>query len=111
MTAQGSPRRFPALVLVGFGLLSLTACGDGTGFDKRYPVKGTVNYKGVPVEKGSITFKPTDANGHAATGVVANGRYYLTTAVDGDGALPGSYQVSISARDVDLSKAEANSKG
>ena len=91
---------------------SIVGCGDSTGLPKRYAVKGTVTYKGAPVEKGTISFKPEDAtNGRAATGDIENGSYYLTTAIDGDGALPGKYKVTISSREADFSKAEANITG
>ncbi len=92
-------------------LLGAIGCGDGTGLATRYPVKGTVTYNGKPVEKGSIEFVPeNNAAGQAATGEIKDGSYYLTTAIDGDGALPGKYKVQISSKEVDLSKAEANIK-
>lgn len=91
---------------------AIVGCGDSTGLPKRYPVKGTVNYKGAPVAKGTISFKPVDAtNGRAASGEIENGAYYLTTAIDGDGALPGKYKVTIGSREADLSAAKANAPG
>ncbi|RUL87509.1 hypothetical protein [Tautonia sociabilis] len=93
-------------------LLLAAGCGDGTGLPKRYPVSGTVTYKGEPVKTGTIQFTPEDLNnGRAASGVITDGSYYLTTAVDGDGALPGNYKVAIIAQDVDLEKALAGVEG
>lgn len=98
-------------LLVGATVLAL-GCGDSTGLARRYPIKGTVTYKGEPVSQGTITFSPVNpAEGRAATGTITDGSYYLTTAVDGDGALPGDYKVSVLSTEVDLSAAAANVQG
>jgi hypothetical protein len=98
-------------LLVSATVLAL-GCGDGTGLDKRYRVSGTVKYKGEPVKQGSITFNPTDLEkGRTATGSIVDGSYTLTTAIEGDGALPGDYRVAISATEVDLTSAAANVSG
>lgn len=102
--------RAAVALVVSICLLAL-GCSDGTGLAKRYKVSGTVKYKGEPVKQGSITFSPVDAqNGRPATGTITDGSYYLTTAVDGDGALPGDYRVSIISTEVDLSAASANAQ-
>ena len=51
-----------------------------------------------------------DANSESrgATGVVKDGSYSLSTIGGDDGAFPGKYEVSISARAPDMSKAEDN---
>ena len=42
--------------------LALSAgCGDD-GYGRRYPVSGTVTYKGQPLKQGTITFTPADAD-------------------------------------------------
>jgi hypothetical protein len=105
-------RRIAPTALTFLGLLLVVGCGDSTGLSKRYPVSGKVTYNGQPVETGAIQFIPDDLeNSRAASGTIKNGSYYLTTAVDGDGALPGDYKVSISARDVDLSDAMSGVQG
>lgn len=106
-------RRLAPLAASFLGLLALASgCGDGTGLPERYPVSGTVTYKGAPVETGAITFMPVDvANGRSASGTIEDGDYYLTTAVDGDGALPGEYKVTITSRDVDYDQAMAGVEG
>jgi hypothetical protein len=97
------------LTLASLCVLTITGCGaDDLG--RRYSVSGTVTYKGQPVEKGTITFTPSDANGRVATGTIENGKYTLSTLGDNDGALPGKYMVSMSAREIDLSIAEKNAE-
>jgi len=87
------------------GLLAVFGCGDDTGLGQRYPVYGTVTYKGQPVEKGQISFIPTDASkGRAANGFIENGSYKLTTANPGDGALPGEYGVTVTSKAIDDTK-------
>jgi hypothetical protein len=93
--------------LIAVGLCLLSGCGDDTGLGKRYPVYGTVTYKDAPVESGRISFVPADAkheNQRAAAGEIKNGSYTLTTATDGDGALPGDYFVTVVSKLIDDSK-------
>jgi hypothetical protein len=87
------------------GLLTVLGCGDDSGLDKRYPVYGTVTYNGKEVEKGQISFIPTDAGkGRPANGFIENGSYKLTTANPGDGALPGEYGVTVTSKLADNTK-------
>jgi len=81
-------------------------CGEDDGIGKRYPVSGTVTYKGQPVPKATVVFSPADAQtGRPATSTTdSDGVYQLTTASPGDGALPGKYAVTVSAIERDLSK-------
>jgi hypothetical protein len=93
--------------LISVGLCLLAGCGDDTGLAKRYPVYGTVTYKDGPVEAGRVSFIPIDTatgNQRPAAGDIQNGSYSLTTAVEGDGALPGEYFVTIASKLVDDSK-------
>jgi len=93
------------LSVAGVGLSSLPGCGDDTGLDKRYPVSGTVKYKGQPVEKGQINFVAVDkVKQRDAGGLIQGGSYSLTTSMPGDGALPGEYNVTIISKDIDDSK-------
>ncbi len=101
-----------AALAASFTILLVVGCGDGTGLAKRYKVSGTVTYKNAPVEKGTISFAPVDPNiAQAATGQIENGSYTLTTAVEGDGALPGEYKVTVTSREVDLSAAAGKVQG
>ena len=79
---------------------------------KRYSVTGTVTYKGAPIEKGTIAFKPVDeTNNRSATGVIENGEYYLTTADRWRRRHPRQVPSHVSPREADFSKAEANIQG
>jgi hypothetical protein len=83
-------------------------CGPSDDLGTRYHVSGTVTYKGQPLAKGRIVFVPEDPKtGRTAASDIEAGSYALTTLADTprDGALPGKYKVSISAIEVDLSKA------
>lgn len=110
MTASRSSAFRAAALLAGMGLIFVLGCGDDTGLGKRYPVSGKVTYDGKPVEKGRIDFVST-SGGRAASGDIVNGEYTLTTATPKDGALPGSYKVTIASVEVDTSQMEAVAKG
>jgi hypothetical protein len=83
----------------------IVGCSDDSGLERRYPVSGTVTYKGSPVAKGTIAFQPSTGAGYVASGYIENGSYTLTTSGSspGDGALPGDYKVSISSSNLDVS--------
>jgi hypothetical protein len=94
-----------AIALTGVGVIAVLGCGDDTGIGKRYPVSGTVTYKGEPLASGRIEFEPADpAKGRPATGEIHDGSYRLTTLTPDDGALPGDYKVTITAQQVDTSQ-------
>ncbi len=58
-------------------------------------VKGRVTYKGKPLAKGTVRFRPVDA-GRTATGALQpDGSFVLSTYKEGDGATIGVHQVSI----------------
>jgi len=97
-------------VALGMALMLVLGCSDD-GLGKRYPVYGTVTYKGEPVAKGNINFVPTGAEGRAANGPIENGKYTLSTLGNDDGAFPGSYQVAIIATDADYTQVKANAGG
>jgi hypothetical protein len=91
----------PVLAILATAGLGLSAgCGDDTGLEKRYPVSGTVTYQDQPLAKGQISFIPADPSNtklRPAAGTIVDGRFSVTTAAAGDGALPGKYKVSIVA--------------
>ena len=96
LPTRRSRHRFPILA-AGIGLL-LPACGDSNdAFGKRYAVSGRVTYNGQPLAKGAIAFVPE--KGAGATGVIEDGAYALSTEGDRDGALPGKYKVTVSAKE------------
>jgi hypothetical protein len=84
-------------------LMLFTAAGCGSGSagpanrKKTVPVSGVVTFNNAPLEGATVTFSPgTGASGNAAFGVTdETGAYKLTTYELNDGAVPGSYQVTI----------------
>lgn len=93
-------------VLAGPALLWVLGCSDD-GMGKRYPVSGTVKYKGEPVAKAVISFVPKAGGVRGASGAISNGSYSLTTLNPGDGAFPGEYMVTVDAREVDQGAVDA----
>jgi hypothetical protein len=92
-------RRTPAL-LIGPALLVVLGCSDD-GLGKRYPVSGTVSYKGQPVSKARISFHPMQGGGPGASGDVVDGKFAsLTTLNPGDGVLAGDYKVTVDQRQI-----------
>lgn len=91
------PRLSIGLCLVS--LIAFSGCGPaGIG---TVPVTGTVLVDGKPIEGVTIVFNPGEG-GRAASGVTdAQGAYTLTTEINGDGALPGSYQISVTKNEVE----------
>jgi hypothetical protein len=76
-------------------LLLAPACGPAR--PELAPVWGKVTYKGEPVTKGTVSFKPVDPAGSPASGTIdADGSYSLQSNEPGDGALPGEYKVAVS---------------
>jgi len=75
-------------------LLFPVVCGCGGGDElQKYPVKGTVTYKGQPVLEGNVSFRNED---HGSGGVIgADGTFEV------EGGLPaGKYNVYISPPDI-----------
>jgi hypothetical protein len=89
-------------------LLIIASCGTDDGLGKRYPVSGTVTYNGNPLEKGDVSFISEDLrNNLGASGQITNGSYTLSTGGNDDGAQAGKYKVTITAKEVFYSKAQA----
>ncbi len=84
------------LCLLCLLLAAFAGCpGGGTGVDT-VAVTGTVTLDGSPVGGANVAFSPKSADGRAAAGITdASGRFTLTTIEAGDGAVPGSYAVTI----------------
>ena len=82
------------------GLVTLLAagmlCGCNTGSSGTVPVTGKITKGGQPVPGAAVSFIATAADGKPAAGFTdESGVYKLTTFVNGDGALPGSYKVTV----------------
>ena len=84
----------PIFYCVAASCLLLTACGPAPL--PTHPVSGTVTKKGQPVAGAAVTFVPDSADGRSAVGVTdANGAFKLTTQEQDDGAMLGSYKVTV----------------
>jgi hypothetical protein len=82
---------FMTLVLA-VGFLSLTGCESGDG--GRVSVSGYVEYKGTPLQTGSIEFIPHPGVKTQSGAVITNGRFSIPA---DKGLEPGMYTVKISA--------------
>lgn len=82
-----------------FLCLSLTVAGCGQSDNVEvFPVRGVVRFEGKPMSGGgSISFIPSVAQkGKNAGGMIeADGSFVMTTYVEGDGAMVGTFRVVI----------------
>ncbi len=105
MRHYSTPTRLAFAAITASGFVITVGCGDDTGLPARYPVTGTVTYNGKPIEKGQINFiAPAKSELRDANGFIENGKYFLTTAKQADGAIPGDYGVIVTAIEVDDTK-------
>jgi len=71
-------------------------CEGGGGGPATAKVSGTVTSQGKPVAEAIVTFVPKSPGARAAVGTTdASGRFTLTTLKLGDGAMVGSYGVTV----------------
>jgi hypothetical protein len=89
-----------ALGLFAASSLALAGCGGGTSGPATQPVSGVIKYKGAPVAGAAVTFVPQaqGAGGgqRPAFGQTDEaGQYTLTTVQPGDGAIVGTYRVTV----------------
>jgi hypothetical protein len=76
-------------------LAIVVAMGVGCGGPATVPVTGTVTLDGEPVDGASVMFV-AEGEGRPASGTTdGSGNFTLTTFTGGDGALPGSYKVTV----------------
>jgi hypothetical protein len=88
------------------GLLFFVGCGGDAASVDTVPVTGLVMLDGKPVAGAAVSFSPTAKGLRAAVGTTdESGRYTLTTMKPGDGAMPGSYRVTISKTSAKASSA------
>lgn len=94
-------RAFPFAVLrsaavLGLAAMLATGCSNSTPRPKTVPVTGKVTYKGQPVAGANIAFLAAGPDMPSAMGKTdSQGGFQLTTIDPGDGAAPGSYQVTV----------------
>lgn len=93
-------RLFVVAVLVGIAAVS--GCGKPEG-PTRYPMRGTVKYKGVVVPGGTIFFGPLDAaKGTSGNGSIDNGNFVIEK-----GLAAGDYVVTVEGYKVSPKDREA----
>ena len=73
---------------------------ENPNWPERFPVTGTVTYKGEPIEAAEVTFMSKSKNSAAAGRTDSDGHFYLTTFVEKDGAVAGPQVVSIRRVDI-----------
>lgn len=73
----------------------VAACGIGQ--PKTAPVRGTVTLNGKPLNTGTVTFIPEEANKFASGRIGADGTYELTTFRENDGAVIGGHRITVTA--------------
>jgi hypothetical protein len=84
--------------MTAVGLAGCGSGGEGAGQrENTVAVSGVVTFNNAPVEGATVTFSPgAGSTSKAAFGVTnADGKYQLTTYAANDGAIPGSYSVTI----------------
>jgi len=78
-------------------LAGLVGCPRGKPGLKTVAVTGTVTLDGQPVDGASVAFSPKAPDGKAAVGLTdSSGKFTLKTDGTTEGALPGSYTVTVS---------------
>lgn len=76
-------------------MLSILLAGCSDGIPKRYPASGVVQFPdGTPVMTGTIEIS-SGTRWTASGEIDREGKFVLTTAKPGDGAIPGDYRVVI----------------
>jgi hypothetical protein len=93
-------------------LASFVGCDFGGGGVATIPVSGTVTLDGSPVAGARVAFSPKSPEGRAAAGITdTSGRFTLTTVEAGDGAMAGSYTVTISKTAASKTPGQADPRG
>ena len=80
--------------LTGFSVIAFVGCG-GPKWPPTYKSSGTVTLDGTPVERATISFYPLDGQKPANATTDANGVFEVTSFNAGDGAMLGSFGVTI----------------
>jgi hypothetical protein len=91
--------------LIVFGLAAALLSGCQSDRTKAYPVRGTVVLEdGQPATDlagGLVTFSSAELRTSANGEIRKDGTFELSTLRQGDGAVPGTYEVSVSAPEAD----------
>lgn len=103
---------WPWQAIIPVVVIAVAGC-SGSDRPTTVPVRGKVTYKGQPVTQGTVTFQPVKAaEGYPqrpATGTInSDGTYELATFENGDGAIPGEYQVAVISKTGEATVEEPN---
>ena len=85
------------LHILVLGICALAGCGEGR--PERIAVSGKVLIDGKPLTQGVVQFVPVGARPSAGK-LDADGRFTLRCYDGGDGVVPGTHRVMISAKEV-----------
>lgn len=78
------------------GLLALSFAGCSSNELGTVKASATLTYKGEPLAEATVTLVPQESGKRSAAGVTdASGVVHFTTLAGGDGAIPGSYKVTV----------------
>ena len=88
-------------VLAVLTMLATTGCGRRNDHPPTYPVNGTVTLDGEPVSFGGVRFI-SEIGWLAKSRIQSDGSYTLGTFEDDDGAMAGSYRVSLQVREISV---------
>ena len=89
---------FKSYVWVSFLSLAMLV-GCGSSGPRTFKVTGTVTQNGKPVEGAIVTFLSDEKKKDAVGSTNDKGEFKLSTFGPGDGALPGSYKITITKLD------------
>lgn len=89
--------------IIALAIIVPGGCSGGTDGPKLVKCSGTITYQGKPLPNAQVLFIPQEAGAvqsarSAQAITTAEGHYRLETLSDGDGVIPGKYQVTITAR-------------
>ncbi len=91
-------------------LVCLVGCGPAKV--ELAPATGVVTLDNAPLEGATVSFSPKGSGDKIAMGKTdASGRFTLNTPGEGDGAVPGSYEVSITKSTVGAAAAFEDPRG
>jgi hypothetical protein len=83
----------PLIILFLVTTISLSGCSSA---NKPVEVEGVVLLDNEPVAEATVLFIPDGSTGQPAHGMTdENGKFQLSTFKENDGALPGTYKVTI----------------
>lgn len=90
------------LFLASTSLLMFSGCFGQKGLETARTT-GVVTYNGKPLPYGRVSFRPQA--GSPATGEIqSDGSFSMSTYGNGDGAIVGTHQISITATEADAGK-------